>query len=94
MERINQLNAERSQLYGLAGRGAGDTKGRLRVAEISFHLNGLWEERRRERVGQPDSIDQLGDREYRRIYGAKYDEAARPPAVAEAEDAPLALAAA
>ena len=94
MERINELTAERSQMYGLAGRGATHSRRRLRIAEISSELNGLWDARRRERAGRLDGIDLLIDQENRRIYGTKYDEVVRPPAVAEAEDDVPALAAA
>ena len=38
--------------------------------------------------------DQLIDQEYRRIYGTKYEEVVRPPAIAEAEDAVPTLVAA
>ncbi len=94
LEQINQLTAERFQMYRLAGRGAAGARIRLRIAEISLELGGLWDERRRERAGRLDGIDQLVDREYRRIYGPGYEEVVRPPAVAEAEHIVPALVAA
>ena len=86
LEQINQLTAERSQIFGLAGRGAVGAKNRQRMAEISLELSELWDDRRRERAGRSDGIDQLIDHEYRRIYGTEYDKVVRPPAVEEAED--------
>lgn len=86
LEQINEVTAERARLYGLAGRAAAHARNRVRIAEISQELNKLWDDRRRERAGRLDGIDQLVDQEYRRIYGTTYEEVVRPPAVAEAED--------
>lgn len=86
LEQINELTAERFQMYGLAGRSAAGARKRHRIAEISLELSKLWDDRRRERAGRLDGIDQLIDQEYRRVYGTKYEEVVRPPAVAEAED--------
>lgn len=94
LEQINRLTAERSHMYGLAGRGAAGARTRLRIAEISLELSELWDDRRRKRAGRSDGIDRLIDQEYRRIYGAKYEEVVRPPAVEEAEqDVPILVAA-
>ncbi len=94
LEQIHQVTAERARLYGLAGRSAAGARNRLRIAEISLELSKLWDDRRRERAGRLDGIDQLIDQEYRRIYGTRYQEVVRPPAVAEAEDSAPALVAA
>ncbi len=94
LDRINEATAERATLYGLVGRGAAHARNRLRIAEISQELSNLWDDRRRERAGHLDGIDRLVDQEYRRIYGTTYEEVARPPAVAEAEeDVPTLVAA-
>ena len=94
IERINELTEERSRLYRLATNGrTGDTKVLQRIAEITRALDLLWEQRRHERVGRREGIDLLVDRVYQEIYGARYEDAIRPPAVGEPEDAPVPLAA-
>ncbi len=75
IQRINQLSAERSQLYGLAARERrGDPTVRGRTEQIGREIEALWSERRRQRVGRPEGIDRLIDRAYERVYGQGYDD--------------------
>ena len=92
-KRINQLSAERSELYRQRDNGRRhDANVLRRIQEISGELDGLWDERRRERVGRLDGIDLLVDRVYARAYGEDYDDAVAPPrdAASEREAATLA----
>ena len=73
MDRINQLNAERAELFRQAGNGrSGDRTIMTRVHAIDAELEELWEERRRERIGRLDGIDFVVEQEYERVYGPEY----------------------
>ncbi len=91
---INELASERSQLYRLAGNGLADAAARKRITEITGQLTELWEARRQAMAGHRYGIDLLVEQEYARIYGKAFEDAVKPAAVAEAEDEPVALAAA
>ena len=92
--RINQLSAERSELYRQRGNGRRrDANVLRRMQEVGRELDGLWGERRRERIGRLDGIDLLVDRAYTRAYGEDYDDAVAPPRVAASEDKAVTLAA-
>jgi hypothetical protein len=84
MDRINQLNAERAELFRQAGAGrSGDRTIMTRVHDIDSELQELWEERRRERIGRLEGIDLVVEQEYERVYGPDY----RPmPVVETAEE--------
>ena len=83
MDRINQLSAERAELFRQGGNGrAGDRTLMTRIHEIDSELEELWEERRRERIGKLEGIDLVVEREYQRVYGPEL----LPTPVAEAED--------
>ena len=85
--RINELSNERGKLFNLATNGQrGDPGIQRRIAEVTAELDGLWELRRRERVGRKGEIDLLVDRAYERAYGKRYDEAVAPIRVAATED--------
>lgn len=91
--RINQLSAERSELYRQRGNGRRrDANVLRRIQEVGHELDGLWGERRRERIGRLEGIDLLVDRAYTRAYGEDYDDAVAPPrdAASEREAATLA----
>ncbi len=93
-ERMNQLSEERSELYRQRGNGRrGDANVLRRIREVGRELDGLWDERRRERIGRLEGIDLLVDRAYARAYGENYDDAVAPPRVAASEDAAAMLAA-
>ena len=92
--RINQLSQERAELYRQRGNGRRrDASVMRRIQEASGELDGLWDERRRERVGRLEGIDLLVDRAYTRAYGEDYDDAVAPPRVAASEDKAVTLAA-
>ena len=92
--RINQLSAERAELYRQRGNGRRrDANVLRRIQEASRELDGLWDERRRERVGRLEGVDLLVDRVYARAYGEDYDDAVAPPRVAASEDEAATLAA-
>jgi hypothetical protein len=62
IDRINQLSEERLRLTCEATNGhRGDPAVLQRIAAISRELEALWEERRRERAGRREGIDQLVD---------------------------------
>ena len=91
--RINQLVVERAELYRQRDNGRRrDANVLLRIQEASRELDGLWGERRRERIGRLEGIDLLVDRAYTRAYGEDYDDAVAPPrdAATERESATLA----
>ena len=93
-ERMNQLSEERSELYRQRGNGRRrDANVLRRIQEVGRELDGLWDERRRERIGRLEGIDLLVDRAYARAYGEDYDDAVAPPRVAASEDAVATLAA-
>ncbi len=92
--RINQLSAERSELYRQRGNGRRrDANTLQRIQEVGRELDGLWDERRRERIGRLEGIDLLVDRAYTRAYGEDYDDAVAPPRVAASEREAVTLAA-
>ena len=92
--RINLLVAERAELYRQRDNGRRrDANVLRRIREASRELDGLWDERRRERVGRLEGIDLFVDRAYTRAYGEDYDDAVAPPRVAASEDAAVTLAA-
>lgn len=94
MERINQLSAERSRLFGQASNGRrGDPKVLLSIHQLDLELERLWDERRRERAGRRDGIDLLVDRAYEETYGSDYEEAVSPLPVAETAETRLPVAA-
>ena len=94
VKRMNQLSEERSELYRQRGNGRRrDANVLRRIQEVGRELDGLWGERRRERVGRLEGIDLLVDRAYTRAYGEGYDDAVAPPRVAASEDAAVTLAA-
>jgi hypothetical protein len=83
MDRINELTAERAELFRTAGAGrSGDRTIMTRVHEIDSELEELWELRRRERIGTLEGIDLVIEQEYERIYGKDF----RPIPVAEPDD--------
>ena len=91
---INQLVAERAELYRQRDNGRRrDPDVLRRLQEAGRELDGLWDERRRERVGRLEGIDLLVDRPYTRSYGEDYDDAVAPPRVAASEDEAAILAA-
>ena len=94
VKRMNQLAEERSELYRQRANGRrGDANVLRRIQEVGRELDGLWDERRRERIGRLEGIDLLVDRAYARAYGEEYDDAVAPPRVAASEDAVATLAA-
>ena len=93
-ERMNQLSEERSELYRQRGNGSrGDVNVLRRIREVGRELDGLWDERRRERIGRLEGIDLLVDRAYARAYGEDYDDAVAPPRDAASEREAASLAA-
>lgn len=93
-ERMNQLSEERSELYRQRSNGRrGDANVLRRIREVGRELDGLWDERRRERVGRLEGIDLLVDRAYARAYGEDYDDAVAPPRDAASEREAASLAA-
>ena len=73
MDRINELNAERAELFRQAGHGrSGDRTIMTRVHAIDSELEELWQERRRERIGRLEGIDLVVEQEYQRLYGPDY----------------------
>ena len=94
MPRINELSKERGELFRLATNGhRGDPEIQRRVAEVTAELDGLWDLRRRERVGRKGAIDRLIDGVYQRLYGDDYDAAVSPPRVDAEEGTSPAVAA-
>ena len=94
MQRINELSAERSQLYRLADRyRRNDTAVRNRTQEIDHEIDALWAERRRERAGRHEGIDLYIDRAYQRIYGRDYDNVVAPQGVDAIENEEAGVAA-
>ena len=92
--RINQLSAERAELYRQRDNGRRrDAHVLRRIQEASRELDGLWDERRRERIGRLEGIDLLVDRAYARAYGEDYDDAVAPPRDAASEREAASLAA-
>ena len=92
--RINQLSQERAELYRQRDNGRRrDASVMRRIREVSGELDGLWDERRRERVGRLEGIDLLVDRAYARAYGEDYDDAVAPPRDAASEREAASLAA-
>lgn len=91
LERINQLSAERQHLYSEAG--ASQTGRGQRIEGLTRELDGLWEARRRERVGQAEGIDLLVERAYAQLYGEDFAEVVSPTRVADGEDKDVTLAA-
>ncbi|MCH8901602.1 MAG: hypothetical protein IIC88_04820 [Chloroflexi bacterium] len=92
--RINQLSAERAELYRQRDNGRRrDASVMRRIQEASRELDGLWDERRRERIGRLEGIDLLVDRAYARAYGEDYDDAVAPPRDAASEREAASLAA-
>lgn len=87
INRINQLSAERMQLYQEAASG-GRTDGLtvIRIRHVSDELEALWEERRRERAGRLEGIDLVVHRAYEQTYGPRYEDAISPPTVGEPGD--------
>lgn len=92
MERINSLSAKRAELYGIALDGGGADV-RRRIKNLTAELAGLWDRRRKERVGSLEGVDLLVERSYAQIYGERYQDAVAPPRVSEAEDEVVALVA-
>lgn len=93
-ERMNQLSEERSELYRQRANGSrGDANVLRRIREVGSELDGLWDERRRERIGRLEGIDLLVDRAYTRAYGENYDDAVAPPRDAASERETVTLAA-
>ena len=85
--RINQLVAERAELYRQRDNGRRrDANVLRRIQEASGELEDLWDERRRERVGRLEGVDLLIDRAYARTYGEDYDDVVAPPRVAASEN--------
>ena len=94
MDRINQLNRERLELFRHASNGRrGDPNTMAQIATIDADLAQLWERRRLERAGRLDGIDAVVDAVYQRTYGANYEETVRPSPVEEANALPLPVAA-
>ncbi len=92
--RINQLSAERSDLYRQRGNGRRrDANVLRRIQEVGRKLDGLWDERRRERIGRLEGIDLIVDRAYAQAYGEDYDDAVAPPRDAASEREAVTLAA-
>lgn len=86
IDRINQLSAERSELFRRASNGRrGDPVVRDRIAAIDAELATLWQQRRTERAGRREGIDLLVDRSYAQAYGRNYEDAIAPPAVGDEE---------
>ena len=84
IERINQLSAERAQLYLEATNGhRGDPDVLARVHELDAELQRLWDVRRQEKARRRDVIDVLIDQAYAQAYGRRYEDAVAPPTVAE-----------
>lgn len=91
LERINDLTEERRHLYSAASNGKGSLQ--QRIGELSQKLDSLWDARRTERAGRKEGIDLMIERSYQQIYGENFADAVAPPAVSEAEDRKVALAA-
>ena len=94
MNRINQLSAERSELYRQRGNGRRrDANVLRRIHEVDREVNRLWDERRRERAGRLEGIDRLIDSVYQRVYGPDYDDAVSPLRVNDEEEMSAVIAA-
>ena len=94
MERINQVSAEKAELFRLGSNGRrGDLELKQRIAQISREIETLWEQRRQERAGLREGIDLLIDLSYARAYGSDFENAVAPPSVGDAEEEAAILAA-
>ena len=94
MERINQVTAERAELFRLGSNGRrGNPKLKLRVAQLGKEIEALWEQRRQERAGVREGIDLLVDRAYASVYGADFENTVAPPSVGDAEEEAAVVAA-
>jgi len=94
IDRINQLSAERSRLYGEASNGhRGDPEVIARLHILDGELQRLWNVRRQERAGRIEGIDLLVESMYRERYGKNYEEVLSPSTVGEPEDRRLVRAA-
>jgi hypothetical protein len=86
MERINQLSAERANLYRqVSNRGRGKSDIMVRIKQIGAEIDALWEQRRVDRIGKREGIDLVIDRVYEHTYGKGYEDVAVPAAVSDAE---------
>jgi len=95
IERINQLAAERHELFRQATNGhRGDPVMLRRVREIVAELEQLWGERRVELAGHREAIDLLIDRAYEQAYGRGYEDIVTPPRVETVDEERRALIAA
>ena len=87
MERINQVSAEKAELFRLGSNGrrrAPELK--QRIVQINQEIESLWEQRRQERAGIREGIDLLVDRAYASVYGDDFENAVAPPSVGDAEE--------
>jgi hypothetical protein len=89
MQRINQLSAERAALYRQASNGhKRDRAVHERIKAIAAEIEGLWEQRRVDRIGKREGIDLVIDRVYEHTYGKDFEDTVSPPGVSEDDQSP------